>query len=108
MSLELTSNDSQFNFKMRELSGNKVYEFEDLRLDADHLLLFRGQEQLSLTPKVVETLLAMVERHGKILTKDELMEIVWPDSIVEESNLSQNLYLLRKTLGNTSDGKPFI
>jgi Tol biopolymer transport system component/DNA-binding winged helix-turn-helix (wHTH) protein len=108
MSLELTSNDLQINFKMRELSGNKVYEFEDLRLDADHLLLFRGQEQLGLTPKVVETLLALIERHGEILNKDELMAIVWPDSIVEESNLSQNLYLLRKTLGHTSDGKPFI
>src|SRR4051812_5692783 len=108
MSLDLTSNGSQFNLRMRELSGNKVYEFEDVRLDAGHLLLFRGQQQLSLTPKVVETLLALIERHGEILTKDELMALVWPDSIVEESNLSQNLYLLRKTLGNKSDGKPFI
>nr|MBA2621333.1 PD40 domain-containing protein [Acidobacteriota bacterium] len=59
-------------------------------------------------PKVIETLLALVERSGEVLSKDELMEIVWADSTVEESNLSQNLYLLRKTLGKKSGGEPLI
>ncbi len=108
MSLELTSNDSQINFKMRDVSSQKVFEFEDFRLDVLHLLLYKGGEQLPLTPKVIETLLALVERHGEVLSKEQLMNIVWPDSIVEESNLSQNLYLLRKTLGNTNTGVPFI
>lgn len=85
-----------------------VYEFEDFRLDAAHLILYQNGRQISLAPKVVETLLALVERHGEVLSKDELMEIVWADSIVEESNLSQNLYLLRKILGAGENGKPLI
>ena len=93
---------------MREVSEHRVYEFEDFRLEADHLLLFRNGEQLALTPKVIETLLALIERHGDVVSKDELMQILWPDTIVEESNLSQNLYILRKTLGRASGGGPFI
>lgn len=108
MSLEITSNDLQINFKMREVNVQKIYRFENFSLDAAHLLLFKDGEQLSLTPKVLETLLALVEQRGEVLSKDALMDIVWPDSIVEESNLSQNLYLLRKTLGNTKTGRPFI
>src|SRR5258708_17015360 len=108
MSWELTSKEFQINFKMREVSEHKVYEFEDFRLEADHLLLFRNGKQLALTPKVVETLLALIERQGEVVSKDELMQIVWPDTAVEESNLSQNLYILRKTLDTTAGGVPFI
>ncbi len=93
---------------MREVSEHRVYAFEDFRLEADHLLLFRGGEQLSLTPKVIETLLALIERRGVVVSKDQLMQIIWPDTIVEEGNLSQNLYILRKTLGTASGGQPFI
>lgn len=85
-----------------------IYEFEDFRLDAAHRLLYKNEREISLTPKVVETLLALVERSGEVLSKDELMEIIWSDSIVEESNLSQNLYILRKILQKTVSGKPFI
>lgn len=87
---------------------NAIYEFEDYRLDAAQKLLFRGEEQISLAPKTIETLLALVERQGKVVSKDELMRRIWADTAVEESNLSQNLYLLRKTLGATRDGNPFI
>lgn len=85
-----------------------IYEFEDFRLDAAHLILRRASEEISLTPKAVETLLALVERRGEIIGKDELMEKIWSDAVVEESNLSQYLHILRKTLGNRNDGKPFI
>ena len=108
MSLELSSKDSQFNFKMREISEHRTFEFEDFRLDADHLLLFRCGKQLNLTPKVVETLIALVKSDGEVVSKDELMRIVWPDTAVEESNLSQNLYILRKALGSNAAGEPFI
>jgi Tol biopolymer transport system component/DNA-binding winged helix-turn-helix (wHTH) protein len=108
MSSDLSSKFPQISLNMRELSERKVYEFENFRLDADSLLLFRDGEQLPLTPKVVATLHALVERHGEIVTKDELMAAVWPDTQVEEGNLTQNLYLLRKALGNTSEGTPFI
>lgn len=107
-SLDFSSKFHQINLNMRELSVRRVYEFENFSLDADNLLLFRGGEELALTPKVVATLLALIERHGEIVSKDDLMEFVWPDSTVEEGNLTQNLYILRRTLGESNNGKPFI
>lgn len=108
MSSDLISIVSQFNFNMANSRRENIYEFEGFRLDAAHLLLYQNERQISLAPKVVETLLALVERHGEVLSKEKLMAIVWADSIVEESNLSQNLYLLRKILGAGADGKPLI
>ena len=86
----------------------RIYGFENFRLDAAHRLLYQNGQEIPLTPKVVETLLALVERSGEVLSKDELMEIIWADSFVEEGNLSQNLYILRKILSETADGRPFI
>lgn len=108
MSLDLTLKNREFNFKVTNFSRHKVYEFEDFRLDAAHKLLYRSGTQVSLTPKAVETLIALVERRGEVVAKDELMEQIWADTIVEESNLAQYLHILRKTLGNASDGKPYI
>ncbi len=108
MSLDLTLKNREFNFNVANLSQHKVYEFEDFRLDAAHKLLYRKDAQVSLTPKAVETLIALIERRGEVVAKDELMEVIWADTIVEESNLSQYLHVLRKTLGETSDGKPYI
>lgn len=90
------------------VNEHRGFEFEDFRLDSKHLLLFRGDSQLDLSPKVVETLVALVQSNGHVIHKDELMRQVWPDTIVDESNLFQNLYILRKTLGNKTDGTPFI
>jgi hypothetical protein len=61
-------------------------------------MLYRDDEELSLAPKVVKTLAVLVVQAGTIISKDGLIERVWDDSIVEESNLTQYLYLLRKTL----------
>ncbi len=108
MSLDLTLKNHEFNFNVANLSGHKIYEFEDFRLDAAHKLLYRNGVEVSLTPKAVETLIALVERRGEVVAKDELMEEIWADTIVEESNLAQYLHVLRKTLGETQDGKPFI
>jgi len=108
MSLSLNSNNHQNNFKKVKPPDSALYEFEDFRLDAAHLMLYRSGEEISLTPKQVETLLALVERSGEIVSKDELMEKLWANAFVEESNLNQNLYILRKILGETSDGKPMI
>lgn len=108
MSLDLTLKNREFNINVSNLNHHKVYEFENFRLDAAHRLLYNGDTQVSLTPKAVETLIALVERWGEVVAKDELMEEIWTDTIVEESNLSQYLHVLRKTLGNTRDGKPYI
>ena len=75
-----------------------VYRFGAFRLDERRLLLAVDDAPLALGPKVVETLLALVRRAGKLVTKDELMQRVWPDGFVEEANLTQNVYVLRRVL----------
>ncbi len=75
-----------------------IYLFGPFRLDAQQLLLTVGDEPLALGPKVVETLLALVERPGEVLTKAELLDRIWPDGFVEEANLAQNVYVIRKAL----------
>ena len=108
MSLSKSSIISQQNLTAPKSENDCTYEFEDFRLDAAHLMLYKEETTISLKPKVVETLVALVERRGEVISKDELMNRLWTDSIVEESNLTQNIYLLRKTLGNCFDGQPFI
>jgi DNA-binding winged helix-turn-helix (wHTH) protein/TolB-like protein/Tfp pilus assembly protein PilF len=84
------------------------YEFDGFRLDARKRLLQRAGEVLSLTPKAFDTLLALVESGGRVIEKDELMQAVWPDTIVEESALARNIYLLRKTLGESPEEHRYI
>ena len=84
------------------------YEFGPFRVDVANLLLFRDGQPLPLTPKAVETLVALVQRGGQLLKKDDLIKIVWPDRVIEESNVTQNIYLLRKTLGEGSNGQSYI
>ncbi len=79
-----------------------VYEFEDFRLDAGKLLFSRAGERVPLTPKVFETLLLLVKRKGQTLAKEELMAAIWPDTIVEENNLNQNISALRRILGESA------
>jgi len=61
-----------------------------------------------LTSKVFDTLLALVANHDRVLLKDELMKLVWPDSFVEEVNLAQNVSALRKLLGETPGQNRYI
>src|SRR5579864_8795816 len=81
-------------------SLDKLYEFGEWRLDpAEHLLLRNGST-VPLGPKVFDTLLLLVEGAGRLVTKDEFMNRVWPDSFVEDLALTQNISQLRKVLGN--------
>src|SRR5215469_2774366 len=75
-----------------------VYEFGPFLLDSERLLLLDRGEPVSLGPKVVETLLALVEHPGEVLTKSALLDRIWPEGYVDEANLAQNVYVLRKTL----------
>lgn len=80
------------------MPGKIIYEFGEWRLYvSEHLLLFDG-EPVSLTPKVFDTLVVLVENAGKLVPKDEFFRRVWPDAFVEEAVLSQNISVLRKTL----------
>jgi DNA-binding winged helix-turn-helix (wHTH) protein/tetratricopeptide (TPR) repeat protein len=75
-----------------------VYEFGPFSLDAQRLLLLERTQPVPLGPKVVETLLALVEHSGEVLTKNALLDRIWPEGYVDEANLAQNVYVLRKTL----------
>lgn len=84
------------------------YEFGLFRLDAEERLLFRASEVVPLTPKVLDTLLVLIENRGRLLEKDALMNAVWPDTFVEECSLAQNISLLRKALGEEPGGRQYI
>ena len=108
MSLEKNLDLPEFILRMGNPSAREVYEFDDFRLDAGHLMLYYKDEEVALVPKAVELLVALVERRGQIISKDELLEKVWPDAIVDESNLFFYLSILRKALGTQKNGKPWF
>jgi eukaryotic-like serine/threonine-protein kinase len=89
-------------------ASKHFYEFGPFRIDLTDKLLFRGTSAVPLTPKAFDTLVVLVEAAGRILEKDDLMKRVWPDTIVEENNLTQNISALRKALGQGADEKPYI
>lgn len=84
------------------------YEFGPYCLDATERLLMRAGRSVPLPPKVFETLLVLVENSGRIMEKDELLHTLWPDSFVEESSLSQNIFQLRKALGEGASSPQYI
>jgi len=108
VSSDRTSIESQFNINPVNSTSDEVYEFENFRLDALHLMLYRNGQELEFAPKVVETLFALIEKQNQIVSKEDLMKRLWKDSFVEEANLVQNIYLLRKALGKTADGQDRI
>ena len=86
----------------------RFYEFGQFRLDPDERQLSRAGRIVSLAPKIIDTLIALVEQSGRIVSKDTLMQKVWQASFVEEGNLAVNISHLRKTLGQGEDGKAYI
>ena len=84
------------------------YDFGDFRIDTGERVLLRDGKAVPLTPKVFDTLLVLVEQQGQVVSKDELMQRVWPASYVEEGNLTQNISTLRKLLGESPDEPHFI
>lgn len=83
------------------------YAFGPYALDPARRVLLRGSEPVSLTARAFDVLLALLERHGRTVEKDELLRLVWPDTIVEEANLSQQIFMIRKLLGH-SEEQPYI
>src|SRR5688572_25196406 len=82
------------------LSVNHFYRFGEFTLDTDQKTLRRGDRPQPLTPKMFETLLILVENHGRIVEKEALMRRLWPDSFVEDANRTFNSQQLRKALGD--------
>jgi TolB-like protein/DNA-binding winged helix-turn-helix (wHTH) protein/Flp pilus assembly protein TadD len=77
----------------------KIYRFGPFHIDLEQRVLFRGGVAVSLTQKAFDTLAILVERQGKIVDKSDLIKLVWPETFVEENNLTQNISTLRKVLG---------
>jgi Tol biopolymer transport system component/DNA-binding winged helix-turn-helix (wHTH) protein len=88
--------------------SQRLYEFGPFRLDTAEQLLLRDGKPLTLTPKAFEMLVALVERSGHLVEKEELMKVVWADAFVEESNLTNNVSALRKLLGQGKGGENYI
>jgi TolB-like protein/DNA-binding winged helix-turn-helix (wHTH) protein/tetratricopeptide (TPR) repeat protein len=90
------------------MTAKQIYQFGPFRLDAgDRLLLCNGCP-LALTPKAFDLLVLLVESNGRLLSKDELIHKLWPETFVEEVNLAQNISLIRKVLGAECEGQPLI
>jgi DNA-binding winged helix-turn-helix (wHTH) protein len=84
------------------------YEFGPFSVDAGKRLLLRNGEPVALAPKVLETLLVLIENRERVLSKDELLKYVWGDTIVEEGGLTRNISVLRKALGEKATGQQYI
>lgn len=91
-----------------EQTSDRVYEFGPFRLHPLRRVLLRDGSRVALTAKVFDTLVIFVERRGRVLAKDELMAALWPDTAVEENNLTQHVSMLRKVLGERADGRRYV
>jgi DNA-binding winged helix-turn-helix (wHTH) protein len=85
-----------------------IYEFGEYQVDAGKLMLSRSGQPVPLTPKVFDTLLLLVKRSGEVLDKEALLRSVWPDTMVEENNLNQNISTLRRVFGESRGENRYI
>jgi DNA-binding winged helix-turn-helix (wHTH) protein/tetratricopeptide (TPR) repeat protein len=85
-----------------------AYRFGPFQLDVRERRLSRGTEVIPLRLKVFDTLRVLVENAGRLVTKQELLDAVWPDTVVEENNLNHNVSVLRKALGDKATGQQYI
>ena len=90
------------------ISVKRFYDFGPFRIDTEKRVLLRDAVPVPLAPKVLDMLLVLVQHRGQALEKDRLMELLWPESDVEEANLPQNVSALRKALGETPNDRRYI
>src|SRR5919205_2778476 len=86
----------------------QVFEFGPFRLDTAEKLFFKHGEPVPLAPKAFELLAILVKQSGHLVDKNDLLKEIWPDSFVEESSLTQNIYVLRKALSESHDEPRYI
>jgi DNA-binding winged helix-turn-helix (wHTH) protein/tetratricopeptide (TPR) repeat protein len=87
---------------------NHLLEFGPFRVDPVRGVLLRDNEPVTLTPKALETLLVLIRRREETVSKDELLQAVWPDTFVEESNLTQHISMLRRALGESPQDRRYV
>src|SRR5947208_15569700 len=98
------------NSQLESLQGDndRVYEFLNFRLDVAGRSLKRGDVPIAMTPKLFDMLVMLVESAGNTVPKNEFLSRIWPDTVVEEANLTQSIFLLRKLLGEKESGEKMI
>jgi DNA-binding winged helix-turn-helix (wHTH) protein/TolB-like protein/Tfp pilus assembly protein PilF len=99
---------NQFRQTIRRLECGPSYEFAPFVLDTTQHALLKDGNPVALTPKTYDMLLLLVENSGRMLSKEELMRILWPDSFVEESNLTQQVSMIRRVLGDCASDPRYI
>ena len=80
-----------------------LYKFKEYVLNISERQLWSGEERILMPLKAIETLCLLVENHGKLMSKDVLVDKLWADTFVEERNLAQNIFILRKKLGENNN-----
>jgi len=93
---------------MSKPDSKLIYEFGAFRLDTEKLRLLRDGEIVPITPKAVETLRVLLAHSGQLVEREDLMNSVWGDVAVEDGNLTVTISMLRKILGEDTNGQPFI
>jgi len=88
--------------------GDNLFQFGAFRLDAGERVLLRDGRLVPLPAKVLSTLLLLVRNNGHVVEKDVLMNEVWPDEYVEEGNLAQHIFMLRRALGESTENPRYI
>src|ERR1044071_10030045 len=89
-------------------ADNNLFQFGTFRLDAGERVLLRDGRLVPLPAKVLSTLILLVRNNGHVVEKDVLMDEVWPDEYVEEGNLAQHIFILRKAFGESTDNPKYI
>lgn len=89
-------------------SPTRIYEFGVFRVDPVRRVLYRHGRPLRSTTRALDILVALIERRGQVVSKDDLLRLVWPDSFVQEANLSQNIFVLRKLLGERPSDRQYL
>ena len=92
----------------RSAGIKEIYEFGPFHVDAEKETLHRGGEPVLLTHKTFQILLVLIRNNKEVVTKDDLMKTVWPDTFVEEANLSRNIFMLRKALGESPQDHRYV
>lgn len=90
------------------LLDKRVYEFDHFRINIAEGVLESAGRRISVAPKALDVLIALVEKRGHLVLKEDLMSEVWPDIFVEENNLAFNISVLRKLLGESSASPRYI
>src|SRR5438132_2351630 len=90
------------------MASNETFHFDEFTLDVPERRLLRGAEAVRLSPKAYDVLVALVQQRGRLVTKDELLKRLWPESFVEEGSLNVYVSALRKALGEDAHRPIYI